>query len=162
MNSPFSRSIPIFFGIASIIFSPPANAQNMNIISSNGTNQVIDLTTIESLVFKNGNMIVKDANCGDRYFSQFFVTKIAIGVDAGISEFNEESAIQVYPNPVTDQITISRSQSGKTAAEITDILGEKVVAFEVSDKTFSTSIPEMKAGVYFLNIDQQCIKFVKQ
>ncbi|WP_341906863.1 T9SS type A sorting domain-containing protein [Fluviicola taffensis] len=162
MNSPFSRSIPIFFGITSIIFSLPANAQNMNIISSNGTNQVIDLTTIESLVFKNGNMIVKDANCGDRYFSQFFVTSIDVGADAGINQLSEANGIQIYPNPVTDQITISRKQSGNTMAEITSVLGEKVAAFEVSDKTFSTSIPEMKSGVYFLNIDQQCIKFVKQ
>ncbi|WP_343747793.1 T9SS type A sorting domain-containing protein [Fluviicola sp.] len=162
MNSPVPKSMRILLVVASTTFSFAANAQNMNIVSSNGTNQVIDLTTIESMVFKNGNMIVKDADCGDRYFSQFFVTTINIGATAGLNEFAAASGINVYPNPVADQMTIVRNQSGKATVEITTLLGEKVSAFDVSDQSVSTSLSGMTPGVYFLKVDQQCIKFVKQ
>lgn len=162
MNSPIFGSKRVGIALASLLFSCVVQAQNMNIISANGTNRVIDLTTIESLVFKNGNMVVKNADCGDQYFSQFFVTNIQVGANAGLNDYTSGTGIQVYPNPVSDQLTGVRNCSGKATVTITGLLGEQVTTFETTDQTFSITLPAMRPGVYFLSVDHQCIKFVKQ
>ena len=155
----FKYAFPLllFFGT----YTPKCFAQNMSIESANGTNVVIDLTTVQSMTFKNGNMIVSDTDCGDRYFSQFFTTGIEIGEEAFLSE-NSAQSIMIYPNPVTDQMTISRASTLSTTARIYSVFGELVKELPISSTQNTVSISNLSTGVYFLNLDQQQIKFVKQ
>lgn len=68
--------------------------------------------------------------------------------DPGLSQ-----AIQVYPNPVQDQIAINNtSNSDITQVEIYNLLGAKVDEITINSQEAVIDVRKLKAGTYFLKI----------
>src|SRR4051812_23336681 len=76
----------------------------------------------------------------------------------GISESELNNAnLNAYPNPFTNEITISYEFQNKLSAgstiQVADMLGKKVQEFAITDMKGNISVtPELKAGVYFVRI----------
>jgi hypothetical protein len=71
----------------------------------------------------------------------------------GIGEYNA-SAIEVYPNPTSDIVTIS-SEIKFNKVEVLNALGQKVVAYKIPETSnFSLTLPE-ECGIYLVHIFTQ-------
>ncbi len=60
--------------------------------------------------------------------------------------------IKLFPNPVTDQLTIINSENSNITAEIYSILGQKLYSCLLKDENSSIDISNFQNGVYLLNI----------
>lgn len=84
---------------------------------------------------------------GSSYFP--FVTKIGSLLDVNTNELNKK--INVYPNPVEDEIFISNLKD-KTNGFISNSIGQKVKNIQIENNT-SLPIWDLSAGIYFLKLD---------
>lgn len=89
------------------------------------------------------------------------------GGAVGIQEFIDNKQIQIFPNPVTNNLTISnKSKLAITAITITDVLGQEVMSIkpEVSE-TINVNTSQFVAGIYFVKIvsnsDNFTLKIIK-
>ncbi len=87
---------------------------------------------------------------------------IQVGNQAGI-DMNENQIITVYPNPTTDQITVS--VTGSFSYEIINLNGDIVFVGSAVDQKI-ISLEELAAGVYFLQVNSanttSKVKIIKQ
>jgi hypothetical protein len=71
--------------------------------------------------------------------------------------------IKVYPNPATKQLTIELgAKSSNTELRIKDITGKTVLNQQVLDNKSIVPLTHFAIGVYFLEINNRIIKFIKE
>ncbi len=83
----------------------------------------------------------------------------------GISE-NEINNISIYPNPVSDMLTIANIK-GIDQVNISNILGETITAYNISGNTLKINTGKLQSGIYFItfvkdNTISGTRKFIKQ
>ncbi|MEA3478521.1 MAG: T9SS type A sorting domain-containing protein [Bacteroidota bacterium] len=75
-------------------------------------------------------------------------------------------SVEIYPNPATELITVSRAMAGYHTVEIADINGRIIFSTKATDSSLSIDLREFSLGLYFLRIsDGQTLltrKFIKQ
>jgi photosystem II stability/assembly factor-like uncharacterized protein len=81
----------------------------------------------------------------------FMVDDISIDYTVGVPDRPSEVNINVYPNPVHDQLNIT-SGVKMTQVEIFNQLGQKVYGQVIKDTNFNMSTAGFNAGVYFVKI----------
>lgn len=79
----------------------------------------------------------------------------------GINPVSLEKAYSVYPNPATTEIFVGGDIAEVTDYSIYNISGQKVMG-GVLEASGSLNIQSLGKGVYFLRIDNNTMKFVKQ
>jgi len=79
----------------------------------------------------------------------------------GIKKQEENnSRLNIYPNPAKDKVNVSISSSGVVPARISvlDAVGKAVLTKELTSKSdmeyFQLSVHELPAGFYLLNLQQ--------
>lgn len=89
-------------------------------------------------------------------------------ITAGINDLNGNDGIQIYPNPVANELSvISYQLSGKTEISIYNTLGEKIIhRLLYGEKNVVFDVSALPAGIYFIKmLDEKNIsvtrKFVK-
>jgi hypothetical protein len=82
-----------------------------------------------------------------------------ISIATGISDV-EINAFTMYPNPTQDFLTISTGDNASKAIEILDLSG-KLVNQIVMGQMHTIDVSSMDAGVYFITINGQTRKFIK-
>jgi len=80
----------------------------------------------------------------------------------GIDE-NEYSYLFIYPNPTNSEFRIYNSKFRITNSEfrIYDITGKKLMKQILTDETTTVNISHLLSGIYFLKIDNQTFKIIK-
>jgi hypothetical protein len=78
----------------------------------------------------------------------------------GIAQNKTANSLQVYPNPFSNQLTIVSST--KTTAMLFDMLGNQIKSFELEAATQTINVGELAPGMYYLQVDTQKIKIMKQ
>ncbi len=142
-------SVPAINGATQYVWTLPAGA---TITAGQGTNQV---TLSFSLTAQSGNISVKGSNdCGSGTES---VKTLKVNNCAGINTSALESAVQIYPNPVSSELTvIINGTEHQLNLSITDIAGKVVYAEMLSGLPASfTKKLNMSAytkGVYFVRL----------
>ena len=122
----------------------------------------IDVSTISSIKFKTTKLIVTDddENSRDFYFSD--VIKITFNEDGASIETANASNINIYPNPVKDNLVINNAEmiygSDICIYTTTGVLVEKHSQWNGENIDVSHLCP----GVYFVNTNSTILKFVKQ
>ena len=85
----------------------------------------------------------------------------------GISEYNNEKNIQIYPNPTTGKLIIASPNPSKggelPTIEIYNVVGQKV-NYQLSTVNYQLSIDisHLANGMYFLKVDGKMFKVVKE
>lgn len=135
--------------------------QNMNVVTANGTVSY-SLTDLESVVFRNGIFVVKDQQCGDHYYSDFFTTELNFGAsESGLSELND-NGWSLFPNPTSYYLQLTNSSETSGQGVIVDITGAIVQVFDFEGLSTTLNVSQLNKGIYFIQIQQQSIKFLKQ
>jgi endonuclease/exonuclease/phosphatase family metal-dependent hydrolase len=85
-----------------------------------------------------------------------------------VADTPAQPAFSVYPNPTTGELTIDMGDTGYETMryEICDMYGRNVSYKQVSSlksqNLISINISHLSAGIYFMKVDNQIVKIVKQ
>ena len=145
----------------SVTFGPQPNDTGYWIWS--GPNQFTSFTrefTLKSVTVKQSGIYTATYtnNTGCESYINFSLT--VDGVNAINSIEDEKSVLQLYPNPVTDIVTLKGVPSNTTIS-ISDLSGLVLLQMKSSNETDNTSINinNLKAGIYFINLVRLTVKF---
>jgi hypothetical protein len=78
----------------------------------------------------------------------------------GLNE-NEETHIDIYPNPANDKINIELKNETKGNVVITNQLGQVVKEMNIDGKELTIDVEDLTSGIYFINVSNQRMKFLK-
>ena len=82
----------------------------------------------------------------------------------GITEYDK--AIQIFPNPVADELHLTFNAFQATTMQIFDITGKMVMSYNVNGDVMNVSVANLTAGTYFVRLsnahDAAITKFVKK
>jgi uncharacterized repeat protein (TIGR02543 family) len=77
----------------------------------------------------------------------------------GISEI-ESVSIEIYPNPVKDELQIESGELRINRVEIVDVAGK--IIYQFSNLRNPINVSALSQGIYFLRINGKTVKFVKE
>ena len=102
-------------------------------------------------VWQYGQLIIQttETACDEVYFNFHY------DVDETTAE-----RFQVYPNPTSGIITVSGAQPGEY--HISNMLGQTLLTGHISCETQQVDVSALLDGMYFINVNNQTIKFVKR
>ena len=102
-------------------------------------------------VWQYGQLIIQttETACDEVYFNFHY------DVDDTTAE-----RFQVYPNPTSGIITVSGAQSGEY--HISNMLGQTLLTGHISCETQQVDVSALLDGMYFINVNNLTIKFVKR
>ena len=108
------------------------------LVSKDGYDDII----VEGVEFTNGEVTILDVVMGD--------------ISNAIDDYSVWNQVQVYPNPVSDQLNISLPDDpsiNTLILSISDITGKEVYneTLNPSDRRYSMT-PEFGKGVYFISL----------
>jgi len=69
--------------------------------------------------------------------------------------------INIYPNPAFNYINIENN-TNSTQAEIYNIFGQQIKEISISNGINSINIKELPVGIYFIEVNDNTFKFIKQ
>ena len=115
--------------------------------------------------FYNSNI---DTTTTQDYFSGFVSGKESISFSTlGINDISvSDKLLCIYPNPVTNHLTIKNSYAGNFELNVTNELGQQVLKQNKNISKASLDVSNLSKGLYFLNIksengEMQTFKFIK-
>jgi hypothetical protein len=79
---------------------------------------------------------------------------VATSVPLSVSNFDSESAINIYPNPANYSLTV-RSKFSIDKIEIYDVFGKFVKAIQGNENEIQTDVANFSIGMYFMKIYTQ-------
>lgn len=140
-----------------------SSAQNLNISSTNGTVNSIDLMSINTIVFDNGNMEVSTTDCGKQYFSIYYTEEVYFDQNVGLEEMtNNGVGMRLNPNPTADFVTINTDDdlTGNMVV-IYNSQGQIMDSFELTSKKMVYDANLLSPDVYVITCLNYSLKFVK-
>lgn len=84
--------------------------------------------------------------------NEFFVDDISFTGTVGIKEMGKNISINIYPNPVKNEINITTSFNENAVFEIYDILGKQIKSVELNGEFTKVSTDELSNGTYIYQI----------
>ena len=155
----------------------PSNATNKtitwNILSAGNTGATLSDNIFNATAAGTATMratIVNGFAVGSDYTKDFNIKVTGVG----INEFTQKSGITVFPNPTTGILNLIQEGIEKSDVryeifdiEIFDIYGRKLISdirypiSEIGKSEIEISISHLPAGIYFLKIDGQMMKVIK-
>jgi hypothetical protein len=89
--------------------------------------------------------------------------------NVGITDFNLDSKIRVYPNPTTGKLRIEiagQARNDAATIEVFDIYGrkQKIVnrISEIGKSDIEIDISQLPAGIYVIKLEEKIVKIVKE
>ncbi len=97
-------------------------------------------------------VIVHDARIANLYYQEFYGMLTDLGV--GVEEHDEMGVLLVYPNPVTDVMTLVRTDNNNMVgtATIYDMNGRVVMTQNLNATTSRFDVSNLPTGVYMLEV----------
>ena len=92
--------------------------------------------------------------------SNYIVEKIELGV----KELEELEGVRVFPNPTTGELKVESGKLKVDNVEVFDVYGKKLSSNHLitSSSNHQINISHLSAGIYFLKIDNEMVKVIKQ
>jgi uncharacterized delta-60 repeat protein len=98
-------------------------------------------------------------NNADRYAA---IARYESGVDVGVTEYNAESAISIYPNPSTNVFHITLPNDVKNESlTLRNALGQVLLTKRITGTQTQIDLSNFADGIYFLSMDGGSVAPVK-
>ena len=94
--------------------------------------------------------------------------EICYGDPNGISDIINDDVLNVFPNPASNQITISNSRFAIESIDVFDMLGQKVYSERPTTINYqlTVDVSSLSSGIYFVKLKagkgEKVVKFVKE
>jgi hypothetical protein len=158
-NNP--RTLVLAIAMVVLSFSL-AKGQALIVAGTNGSITNITLSNVESIVFKNNNLVVHDTDCGDEYFSIFYTDYLTLDGTIDVSDVaTSKDALTIYPNPATDYVRVKCNSEGSAQLVIYDAIGQVVMTKQVSQQMNTMDVSTLPSGLYLFSLNNQTSTFIK-
>lgn len=141
------------------IFSK-VSAQELIITQTNGTEAIESLNEIENIILSDGNILLSMASDSVKTYPMENVQKLHFDNVTLQEDISYTKAI-LYPNPAKERIRISGLKSENSEILIFRPDGSVAEVFNLSVYNNEIDVSNLPQGLYFLQIDETTIKFVK-
>ncbi len=99
-------------------------------------------------------------------FSKSFTIDITNEVEVGVQNLFDSDDIKIYPNPVTDKITVELTNSNPLHMVVVDGLGNKVLEQTLYNQSNEINLSNLVSGLYIMSLMDgntivHCPKFIK-
>lgn len=151
----------IFFGLG----TNNANAQYLRVKFQNGTEETREINLLKNLKFPDNLLQIKYINgTADSYELSSISTLYFQLYPTGTKRYRliGNLEISVYPNPAKDILYLKNVPKNKLIASVYRIDGFLVLQKQIAIDNNSIDISSLINGFYFLRIDNQAFKFIKQ
>lgn len=93
-------------------------------------------------------------NTGNGWEHDFMIDNVTVKANSviSISELNEASSIQFFPNPVVDQLQMKGLPDGDLQVKLYNTTGKLLHSETVSKDYGQFDFSELKKGIYFLKL----------
>ncbi len=134
-----------------------ASGANTYTWSTASTNTVIavspGITTTYTISGTDGN--------GCENFS-IITQSVSTCTDIFITKQNKNNLINVYPNPFTNEVTVSINHQTKTKLQVFNSLGSLVYSTELKESVLEINLKDQPNGIYFIQVGSATKKIIKE
>ncbi|MEI7803126.1 MAG: T9SS type A sorting domain-containing protein [Bacteroidota bacterium] len=129
-------------------------------------NPVYVIEVFDSSLYVGGEFLHVDSTTFVGYITRYDPTIIQ-DTTVIVAVKQDDSAINIYPNPATNEIKISNLSSEENQIKIFNLLGQQVKNIRGShEQSISINISDLPSGIYMLTVSNNkkisCKKFVKE
>ncbi|WP_406683285.1 T9SS type A sorting domain-containing protein [Seonamhaeicola sp. MEBiC1930] len=95
---------------------------------------------------------------------RFMPANIVEGTMPALStrKFEQDLSFSVYPNPVSDVVTIRNSQLKSAAATVYDLNGRALLSRSLDTLVSEINVSNLTSGIYLVKVETENTKFVKR
>ncbi len=161
MKNYFISSVIFFLLLSGNIFK--LHAQNdLSVVFLDGSNEQISINSINNIKFTNNGININLGSGSTTVYSISTIRKLIFKNASGINELTDNiPQIQLYPNPVKDQLFFKNTNLPETYVTIYSLDGVEVRNELISSTTNSINVSQLPKGLYILKINNQALKFSK-
>ncbi len=136
--------------------------EKITLIGTGATNYTWNKNVFNGVAFEptNGVEYIVEGTDGNGCKSSDSIT-IVVNMLTNVETFNTTS-ISIYPNPATDNVTVSFNESVSGTVSIVDLHGNVVATKSISGNTSNISTVDFASGVYVVKINSDKGVAVKQ
>ncbi|MDX8339951.1 T9SS type A sorting domain-containing protein [Draconibacterium sp. IB214405] len=137
-------------------------SQSINLLTTDGQNY--NFESINKIVFSRDNIVFENGDGTDNYYSIFLTKKMYFDQTVtSVSTIEYQTEFSVYPNPTSSTLTISRPETSESEiALIYTITGTVKKQIQLYEQENLVDVSELTPGIYFISIDSEILKFIKQ
>lgn len=160
-----------------ILSAAGVNAQKFMFVTDvDGEETVFSMSKVKLMTFPNDTMLVELKSGEETGFTFDQMSTIGFREEMflnEISEFKQQRAISLYPNPVSSELNVDLSDlnlSGKIQVRLIDLQGRVLLSKSYSKSHGNSSVrfdvSQLSAGIYICQVSNSItrsqMKFIKQ
>ncbi len=102
----------------------------------------------------NGTVINNKAGIYFDFNSVVMTNNVAntIGIPAGIATMSNVANVEVYPNPVNDELTIKADNGSYTTMTITNTMGQQLMKQALNTTQTKVNVKTLPSGIYYITL----------
>lgn len=150
----------VLFGALFFVLRPAIAQTSITIHFHDGTEQLIAVSEDGKLSFDATNLLIHTAD-GTVSISLSTLRKITFDKGVSIPDYAKKENIVVYPNPAQTYVRIAGIETSMVNVKIFSVNGQLLLQKEC-DSNEQIDISSLNSGLYFININNNLIKFIKR
>lgn len=157
-----STHILIFCVLAVCVQFANSQSVSMQILKWDSSGKSLEISALNKLTFSGSNLVLNYTDTSNEDFQLSSIRKIIFNSSTGFTNnLMQNDAVQVYPNPASDFISIKKADTNITNLKIFTLNG--VVIFSKNNLTENDKIDvrHLLRGFYLIKINDKVIKFTK-
>ena len=162
MKALISFASALFMAMSLSLYS---SAQSIVVKTSDGIEEIKQLTSFNLLTFSNQNLIFNSVQGTTERFSISKIKKIyfedVVTSNTEISSNISSGELFLYPNPAGSMLFFSESPEDNSLISIYRIDGTRVYQSQSTSSNTGIDISYFSPGMYILKINNQALKFRK-
>lgn len=99
-----------------------------------------------------GEPISTTENSSSAILTQGFQQPVTVNPLSISNKIEDEIAVQVFPNPTTEQITIQTNSRTALKAELINVLGQVIHSYALNDASLTIDLTRLPAANYLLQV----------
>jgi len=139
-------------------------AQTITFVTTSGEVQHMDLSVVESMVFRSNHVVVNTEACTHQHFNIYHHSTIAL--DSLATSLQEQTHaplhLDVFPNPVSETLSLSWGEPTSMQAKVFNMQGALIASYAVSGGRAELNVSSLPRGMYVLVLGQHATPFLKQ
>ena len=139
-------------------------AQTITFVTTNGGVQHMDLSIVESMVFRSNHVVVNTEACTHQHFNIYHHSTIAL--DSLAASLQEQPLaplhLDVFPNPVSEILSLSWGEPASLDAKVFNMQGALIASYAVSGVRAELNVSSLPRGLYVLVLGHHNTRFLKK
>ena len=139
-------------------------AQTITFVTTNGGVQHMDLSIVESMVFRSNHVVVNTEACTHQHFNIYHHSTIAL--DSLAASLQEQPLaplhLDVFPNPVSEILSLSWGEPASLHAKVFNMQGALIASYAVSGGRAELNVSSLPRGLYVLVLGHHNTRFLKK